>query len=414
MAAACTNGGTRTGRYEPLGPEICEQDPYGCVVVPPRRPIHLGLLILFDSYSGDGAQNGVEFALDRRGSVRGHRVELVFEQDACGSPEQSFIKDTRVSGPSIVAVIGPICSGSVPAAARVLAARGITLISPRATAADLTDGLPFFLRTAYDDRVQGEAMADFVLNRLGVRSAATLRVDWSYSEGLERGFSERFAARGGLREFRTQIPLMPTSRIPSEYPQAIDQLRQRRPGFLYLPLPVIEANAIVRQVRQTEGLQRLYLGGGDEMDPVEFLNRARSAAEGILVTSPEPDVAAWFRRDLKTWAKRSGRYGVALRLARWVPATAFDAANLVLDAVEAVGIEEGGTLFVPRTSFRDHIRSTRGYLGASGTLSCDAKGDCNPRVPVIVKEISQGRFTPVWTWLPRKARQRESAVRVSR
>lgn len=400
VLAACTNDGSRTGRHEPLGPEICERDPYGCVAVPPGRPIHLGFLILFDSHSGEAAQAGVEFALDRRGSVRGHRVELVFEQDACGSPEQSFIENTRVSGPSIVAVIGPICSGSVPAAARVLAARGITLVSPGATSADLTDGLPFFLRTAYNSRVQGEAMADFAVERLGVRRAATLRVDWTYSEGLERGFSERFAARGGFLEFQSQIPSMPSKRIPPEYLQVIDQLRRHRPGLLYLPLPAIEANTVVRQVGQAEELRRLYLGGGDEMDPIEFLNRARSAAEGILVTSPEPEVAAWFQRDFKSWAKRTGRYGVSLREARWFPATAFDAANLVLDAVEAVGIDEGGTLFVPRTSLRDHLRSTAAYLGASGILKCDAKGDCNPRVPVIVKEIRDGQFTPLWTWLP--------------
>ena len=400
VCAACT-GETRTERTEPSGPEICERDPHGCVTVAPATPIRLGVLIGQESYSGVGMKDGAEFALARRRNVLGHRIELVFDLDPCAREAGALVEQSPIGGPSIVAVIGPDCSQSVPTAAHAFGARGITLISPVVSGADLTTPFPFFLRTAHNDRIQGEAMADFAWERLGARSAATVHVDWYYSKVLERGFSERFAARGGLLHFRRDIPSMPNKQIPPEHRHAIEEIRRSRPDFFYLPLPVIEASAIIRQVRQAERLQDLPLGGGDVLHTADFMNFAGDTAEGVLVTAAAPNLAAWFRRDFATWARqRPGGYGRWPRLARWARGTAFDATNLVLDAVEAVAIEADGTLFIPRTWVRDSVRSTSGYVGASGTLNCDLNGDCNPRVPVVVKEIRHGRMTPVWTWRP--------------
>jgi branched-chain amino acid transport system substrate-binding protein len=42
-----------------------------------------------------------------------------------------------------------------------------------------------------------------------------------------------------------------------------------------------------------------------------------------------------------------------------------------------------GTLYIGRQALRDALYATRGYKGLTGTLTCDAYGDCaDPRIAV--------------------------------
>ena len=58
----------------------------------------------------------------------------------------------------------------------------------------------------------------------------------------------------------------------------------------------------------------------------------------------------------------------------WVHA--YDAATLLLSAIESVGVEMGDTLYVDRAALRDALTETKDFGGLLGTLSCDAFGDC--------------------------------------
>jgi branched-chain amino acid transport system substrate-binding protein len=55
----------------------------------------------------------------------------------------------------------------------------------------------------------------------------------------------------------------------------------------------------------------------------------------------------------------------------------YDAANILLDAIEAVAVQdEDGTLHIGRQALRDALYATSGYQGLTGSLTCDAYGDC--------------------------------------
>jgi len=80
-------------------------------------------------------------------------------------------------------------------------------------------------------------------------------------------------------------------------------------------------------------------------------------------------------------------------------AHAFDAANMLFDAIEKVAFEENGTLYIPRTALRDAIFATEGYEGITGTLTCDENGDCaDPEIAVT--QVENGEFNPIYTYQP--------------
>ncbi|MCP4119818.1 MAG: hypothetical protein GY737_31345, partial [Desulfobacteraceae bacterium] len=56
---------------------------------------------------------------------------------------------------------------------------------------------------------------------------------------------------------------------------------------------------------------------------------------------------------------------------------AYDAANLLFNAIEAVAVrEKDGTLHIGRQALRDALYATVDFEGVTGKLSCDEFGDC--------------------------------------
>ena len=41
-----------------------------------------------------------------------------------------------------------------------------------------------------------------------------------------------------------------------------------------------------------------------------------------------------------------------------------------------MAVQDGGTLYVDRAELREELAATAGFRGITGTLSCDAFGDC--------------------------------------
>jgi branched-chain amino acid transport system substrate-binding protein len=80
-------------------------------------------------------------------------------------------------------------------------------------------------------------------------------------------------------------------------------------------------------------------------------------------------------------------------------AHAYDAYNMIADAIESVAFVEDGTTFIPRTALRDALFATSGYEGVTGTLTCDEFGDCAD-ARISVSEVIEGddglEFSRIW------------------
>ena len=71
-------------------------------------------------------------------------------------------------------------------------------------------------------------------------------------------------------------------------------------------------------------------------------------------------------------------------------AHAYDAYNIVADAIEAVGIDEDGTLYIPRTALKDGSRGLADYDGLTGLLTCNENGDC-ANSTITVRQVARWR-----------------------
>jgi branched-chain amino acid transport system substrate-binding protein len=104
-----------------------------------------------------------------------------------------------VTSDSVVALMGPDCSGVTTAVANSVAVpNGVALISPSATSPALTtiDDKGFFFRTAPSDARQGQILSDIVTER-GVKEVAITYTNNDYGKGLSESFGAAFKAAGG-------------------------------------------------------------------------------------------------------------------------------------------------------------------------------------------------------------------------
>ena len=57
----------------------------------------------------------------------------------------------------------------------------------------------------------------------------------------------------------------------------------------------------------------------------------------------------------------------------------YDAATILLRAIEEVAVADGDTLYIDRAKLREALTGTTGFSGIIGTISCDEFGDCGTR-----------------------------------
>jgi branched-chain amino acid transport system substrate-binding protein len=117
-------------------------DALGCVTYAPGDPIRIASALVItgpDAQLGQDSQYGVEIAMDFKGQILGHDVELQAEDDGCNAEGGQAAGQKIVSDPSIIAVVGTSCSGAGVPMSKVISDAGYVMVSPSNTAPSLTD-----------------------------------------------------------------------------------------------------------------------------------------------------------------------------------------------------------------------------------------------------------------------------------
>jgi branched-chain amino acid transport system substrate-binding protein len=401
VLAACQGDGGGDASEAPSGDggggsaaETCDADEFGCIEVADGEAIRIATALVIngpDSNLGLDSQYGVQVANEERPEVAGHEVELDFQDDGCSAEGGTTVAQSLASDTTIAAVIGTSCSSAGVPAAEILSGAGILLLSPSATAPGLTlpdARQPFFFRTAHNDEIQGAAMADYAYNVLGVTTAATIHDGGPYTEQLQQVFADNFEELGGT--------ITGTEAVDPEATDVSGQLTSLAPGapeFLFFPIFTQAGGQVARQVHETEGLEDTILAGADGLLSPSFIEAAGAEnVEGMFLSGPQADFGDRYQNDfLPAYTDTSGEEEPIAAF----HAHSYDAYNIIADAIEAVGVEEDGTLYISRTALRDWIGELADYDGLTGVLTCNENGDC-ANSTITVREVRDGEFVPIW------------------
>lgn len=374
--------------------EMMCDDAIGCVEIAPGDPILLASALVIsgpNTQLGQDSQRGVEIALDYRGEVLGHALELQPEDDGCNAEGGQASAQKIVSNPQIVAMIGTSCSGAGVPAAQIISDNGYVMVSPSNTAVVLTDPngawRPGYLRTAHNDSIQGAAMANFVFNELGLTKAAAIHDGDPYTEGLASVFRDSFTELGGeIVAFEAE------SADATNVEPLLTTIAAAGPEILYFPTFTSLSALITKTAKDIAGLEDVVLASADGALSQDFLEATGEDAEGMYHSGPDLTFGnELYDTFLATYVEVYGEEPPAV-----FHAHSFDAANLILDAIEKVAqVGNDGTLLIGRQALRDALYATAGYEGITGTLTCDEFGDCAD-AKINVNQVQDGDFAPIW------------------
>ncbi len=368
-------------------------DPLGCVSYEEGDPVRIASALVISGPNtdlGTDSQYGVEIAIDFKGEIMGHPIELQAEDDGCSAEGGQTAGQKIVADPSIVAVVGTSCSGAGVPMSKVVSEAGFSMVSPSNTAPSLTDPELHeagYLRTAHNDKVQGKAMAEFAYNELGLRTAAAIHDGDPYTEGLAAVFTDSFAELGGTVVAFTAVNKGDTDMRPVLTSVAA----AGPPEFLYYPVFTAEGGFLTKQAKEVAGLENTVLAAADGMISGAAAEAVGEAGEGMYFSGPDLSFSGQLYEDfIAKYVEKYGSEPISV-----FHAHAFDAANMIFACVEEVGVEDGGALHIGRQALRDCLFATSGFSGITGSITCDQYGDCaDPKISV--SQLQSGEYVRIW------------------
>jgi branched-chain amino acid transport system substrate-binding protein len=331
-----------------------------------------------DSAIGNDSREGTEMATDEinaAGGVKGKKVRVLMEDDKSNTQETSNKVLQLIDRDKAVAILGEVASSRSKAAGIVANNKHIPMISPSSTSVEVTQGREYVFRACFTDDYQGKSGADFVVNTIGKKKIAILYVAQdTYSSGLSSSFRDSAVKLGA-----TIVADKGYQKGETNFTTYLNEIKASNPEVIYTPVYYNDMVPIARQAKAV-GLPGSMFVGGDGWDSEDLLKGAATELEGAYLTNhyapdvPWPNTQAF----VKNYQQRFHRDPTS------VSAQAYDAARLLFDAMARA------TGFAP-DPIKDAIGATKGFQGATGTISIDSNR--NAQKPVVVVQIKNGKFT---------------------
>jgi branched-chain amino acid transport system substrate-binding protein len=310
----------------------------------------------------------------------------------CAENAQSAAQDEEIIG-----WIGPFNSGCAAVEIPILNEAGLGMISPANTYIGLTKpggepdepekyyptGERNYARVIVADDKQGKAGVALMLDE-GFETVYILDDKETYGKGLADQFQQAAEDQG--------IEVLGREGIDGSAPNyrsLMNKIAQAQPDAIYFG-GIIENNAaqlIKDKVGAGMSNDEVAFIGPDGIFLDELITQAGDSAEGIYVTFgglPESELSEEGQKFVETY---EAKYDDAIQP---YTAYAYEAANVMLDAIEKASEEAGGD--VPdREAVVQQIFATEDYKGALGTWSFDKEGDTT-LTELSVQTVEGGEF----------------------
>lgn len=323
---------------------------------------------------GELCMRGYELAHEQKPEVLGKQVELVLVDNKSDKVEAASSVSRLIERDGVVGVFVSYGSGMAIPGGEVANKAGIPLLSGTATNPLVTQGKDFVFRTCFIDPFQGEVMAQYTFEKLGIKKAALLvDIAQDYSVGLANFYKKTFKELGGEIVSDTKY-----NTGDQDFSAQLSQIIASGAEALFFPGYFGDVALIAIQGREL-GYEGQYLGGDTLHNPV-LIELAGEAAEGLIAST-------FFAEDQPA-TPESEKYATLFRekydlAPDAVSILTYDSYNLMLDAIERAGS------FDP-VAIRDALAATKGFQGAGGSVTINETGDAIK--PAVLVKVVNGEY----------------------
>jgi branched-chain amino acid transport system substrate-binding protein len=366
--------------------EVVIEDEWGLMTFAPSSKITLGVSsALAGAYAvyGQDMLNGVDLAIaDFGGNLKGWEIISEGGDDGCEGAPAVTVAEQFAADPTLLAVIGPMCSGSVVPASDIYAEHNIIMVTPSSTAVVVTArGYKNLFRLVANDDLQAQTTVDFIRKDLALSTLAVLHDQSIYGQGIAEAVHGKFAAAGG-----DVTGIEGVTRGDVDFSAVIATILAGNPEAIYWGGMDAEGALLISQLRSA-GFEGVFFGPDGIKSKPTYIDASGGAAEGSYATFGAVGGATGYDE----WeVKFTELYDAPVAYA---PGS-YDAALIILQAADAVAqVDADGNLVIGRKALADKIRETP-FAGITGALEFTATGDLG-KVSITVFHVENGEFVEV-------------------
>jgi len=337
---------------------------------------------------GDTEKIAVEIALRKinevNGGVLGGRKIIVdFFDDKNDAKESVTIANKIIGEEKYMAVIGGFGSTPSMAAAPLYEEAKIINYSPTASHADFSGLGEYMFRNTPTQKLETAAYADYVYDKLGIRSVAILNVNDDWGNNIAKIFTETFVAKGGtVVNTESYIPNQ-----TADFTPMISKAKHLNPEAFF-PVAYYQDSANI--LKQADGLDfkpQMILSSSTLKQ--ELIDLSGELANGaFLMNAYTPDIATdRFKEVIGEYKEITGKNGDAFVMQTY---------DVVMQL--ATAIEETGS--ADPVAVRDTLANMKDYECLAGVYSMNELGDAvRPLQPI---RIIDGQFVNITNGDPAK------------
>jgi len=311
-----------------------------------------------------------------KGGINGKKVELLIEDDVC-KPEVATNTATKLVTDGVDVVLGHICSGATKAALPIYKEAGVIVMSPSATAVDLTKSGDYsnFFRTIAPDDAQAEAMVDFTIGTLGAKKIAVIHDKGDYGKGLAE-IAEGLVKASGKAEVALFEGVTPGA---VDYTAIVQKIKRTGADAVIFGGYHPEASKIVSMMKKKR--MDIPFVSDDGVKDDTFIKVAGDNAEGVYASGPQdnsanPVAIAAIEAHKKAYNEDPGAFFE----------NAYSAALALLNAIEKAGTTDSAAVV--------KALQTETVATPVGNIHFDAKGDA-VGVGFVMYVVKDGKYVVV-------------------
>lgn len=318
--------------------------------------------------------NGVKLAVDQlnaKGGINGKMVQIVAEDGKCTGSDAASAAQKLVSIDKVSAIIGGQCSGETLAAAPIAEAGGVVMVSPISSSPDVSQAGEYIFRDYPSDALKSVAMAGYFVSE-ELEKVAVISENTDFAQAFRTALLAELpegaiifdeVVEPGTKDYRTLLSRLSDTEFDIFFPNA--------------QTPATMA-AMMQQFRE-QGFTQPAIAH-DVADSAELITLAGEAVAGMrAINIPASGEGTSFESDF------IAAFGTPQQQISFT-AHAYDAANLLMQAIAAVG-EDG-------TAIRDYLNAVESYQGVVGAFSFDDNGDV-VGIPYVLREVQDGKWTTI-------------------
>jgi branched-chain amino acid transport system substrate-binding protein len=321
---------------------------------------------------GNNDREGIDLAVElvnSKGGINGNKIEILYE-DSKADAKTGVSAVNKLANSNISAFIDNAISTVTLAVLPIATEKKIVVLSTGATNPSLSGASPYFYRIWNSDAEEGVFAAKACKEKLSLKKISVVYINNDYGKGLKEVFTKEYANLGG------QIVSEETyEKGDKNFKSVLSKIKQGNPEAIYLVGYASETGIIAKQIKELQ-ISAKIVGTVAMEDPV-FLKLAGKASEGVAYVFPksaEGQVVNEFKEQFK---KKYGKDPGLLCDA------GYDAANLIIEAYRK-GAKSSDDI-------RKVFTELKGFSGASGEITFDAKGDVHK--PMVLKVVKDGAFS---------------------